>query len=43
MTVEFQLGGQAFTALNGGPAFQFNEAISLQVIAELKRAYAGKP
>ncbi|BCB25927.1 VOC family protein [Sulfurimicrobium lacus] len=31
LTVEFELGGQAFTALNGGPNFKFNEAISLQV------------
>jgi predicted 3-demethylubiquinone-9 3-methyltransferase (glyoxalase superfamily) len=31
MTVEFELNGQPFTALNGGPAFKFNEAISLQV------------
>jgi predicted 3-demethylubiquinone-9 3-methyltransferase (glyoxalase superfamily) len=31
MTVEFQLEGQDFTALNGGPIFKFNEAISLQV------------
>ena len=31
LTVEFQLNGQTFTALNGGPAFKFNEAISLQV------------
>jgi predicted 3-demethylubiquinone-9 3-methyltransferase (glyoxalase superfamily) len=31
MTVAFQLEGQAFTALNGGPMFKFNEAISLQV------------
>lgn len=31
MTVEFELDGQTFTALNGGPVFQFNEAISLQV------------
>ena len=31
LTVEFQLDGQTFTALNGGPAFKFNEAISLQV------------
>ena len=31
MTVEFELDGQAFTALNGGPVFTFNEAISLQV------------
>ncbi|PYJ07858.1 MAG: hypothetical protein DME25_02875 [Verrucomicrobia bacterium] len=31
MTVEFEINGQAFTALNGGPVFKFNEAISFQV------------
>ncbi len=31
MTVAFELDGQPFTALNGGPTFTFNEAISLQV------------
>jgi predicted 3-demethylubiquinone-9 3-methyltransferase (glyoxalase superfamily) len=31
MTVAFELDGQAFTALNGGPIFKFNEAISFQV------------
>jgi predicted 3-demethylubiquinone-9 3-methyltransferase (glyoxalase superfamily) len=31
MTVEFFLEGQAFTGLNGGPIFKFNEAISFQV------------
>ncbi len=31
MTVEFELDGQRFTALNGGPLFKFTEAISLQV------------
>src|SRR3954464_12898584 len=31
MVVEFELDGQPFTALNGGPIFKFNEAISLQV------------
>lgn len=31
MTVAFELDGQPFTALNGGPLFRFNEAISLQV------------
>jgi len=31
MTVEFELQGQAFVALNGGPVFTFNEAISFQV------------
>ena len=31
MTVEFELDGQTFTALNGGPIFKLNEAISFQV------------
>ncbi len=31
MTVQFELEGQPFTALNGGPVFTFNEAISLQI------------
>src|SRR5688572_13454403 len=31
MTVAFELDGQSFTALNGGPMFQFTEAISFQV------------
>ena len=34
MTVAFELDGQRFTALNGGPVFTFNEAISLQVHCE---------
>jgi predicted 3-demethylubiquinone-9 3-methyltransferase (glyoxalase superfamily) len=34
MTVEFELDGQAFTALNGGPVFTFNEAVSFQVLCE---------
>jgi predicted 3-demethylubiquinone-9 3-methyltransferase (glyoxalase superfamily) len=34
MTVEFELAGQPFTALNGGPEFTFDEAISLQVACE---------
>jgi len=34
MTVEFQLDGQSFTALNGGPIFKFTEAISLQIHCE---------
>jgi len=34
MTVEFELDGQTFTALNGGPVFTFNESISLQVHCE---------
>ena len=32
MTVEFELNGQPFTALNGGPVFTFNEAISFQIM-----------
>src|SRR5436309_11251789 len=31
MAVEFEINGQTFTALNGGPVFKFNEAISFQV------------
>jgi predicted 3-demethylubiquinone-9 3-methyltransferase (glyoxalase superfamily) len=31
MTVSFELGGQKFLALNGGPEFTFSEAISFQV------------
>jgi predicted 3-demethylubiquinone-9 3-methyltransferase (glyoxalase superfamily) len=31
MTVSFELDGQRFIALNGGPDFTFNEAISLEV------------
>src|SRR5687768_7224607 len=34
MTVDFELNGQSFTALNGGPMFKFNEAISLQIECE---------
>jgi predicted 3-demethylubiquinone-9 3-methyltransferase (glyoxalase superfamily) len=34
MTVEFEIDGQAFTALNGGPVFKFNEAVSFQVSCE---------
>jgi predicted 3-demethylubiquinone-9 3-methyltransferase (glyoxalase superfamily) len=31
MVVSFELEGQRFTALNGGPLFKFNEAVSFQV------------
>ena len=31
MTIDFELEGQEFTALNGGPDFKFNEAMSLLV------------
>jgi predicted 3-demethylubiquinone-9 3-methyltransferase (glyoxalase superfamily) len=34
MTVDFDLDGQRFTALNGGPHFQFNEAISFQIFCD---------
>jgi predicted 3-demethylubiquinone-9 3-methyltransferase (glyoxalase superfamily) len=34
MTVDFELDGQKFMALNGGPDFKFNEAISLEVHCE---------
>jgi predicted 3-demethylubiquinone-9 3-methyltransferase (glyoxalase superfamily) len=31
MTVEFELDGQPFVALNAGPVFKFNEALSLVI------------
>jgi predicted 3-demethylubiquinone-9 3-methyltransferase (glyoxalase superfamily) len=31
MTVEFELNGQKFIGLNGGPHFRFNEAVSFQI------------
>jgi predicted 3-demethylubiquinone-9 3-methyltransferase (glyoxalase superfamily) len=34
LTVAFELGGQPFTALNGGPHFKFTEAISLQILCD---------
>jgi predicted 3-demethylubiquinone-9 3-methyltransferase (glyoxalase superfamily) len=34
LTVAFELNGQKFTALNGGPVFKFNEAISFEVQCE---------
>jgi predicted 3-demethylubiquinone-9 3-methyltransferase (glyoxalase superfamily) len=34
MQVTFELDGQEFFALNGGPNFTFNEAISLEVVCE---------
>lgn len=34
MTVSFELDGQEYVALNGGPAFTFSEAISFQVSCE---------
>jgi predicted 3-demethylubiquinone-9 3-methyltransferase (glyoxalase superfamily) len=34
MTVQFELEGQSFIALNGGPYFKFNEAVSFQITCE---------
>jgi predicted 3-demethylubiquinone-9 3-methyltransferase (glyoxalase superfamily) len=34
LTVAFRINGLSFTALNAGPVFQFNEAISFQVLCE---------
>jgi predicted 3-demethylubiquinone-9 3-methyltransferase (glyoxalase superfamily) len=31
MTVSFELNGQEFTALNGGPEFKFTEAVSFVI------------
>jgi predicted 3-demethylubiquinone-9 3-methyltransferase (glyoxalase superfamily) len=37
MTITFQIEGQEFTALNGGPQFKFTEAISLLVNCETQQ------
>ncbi len=34
MVVAFELDGQSFTALNGGPQFKFDEAVSFQIYCE---------
>jgi predicted 3-demethylubiquinone-9 3-methyltransferase (glyoxalase superfamily) len=34
MTVEFELNGQRFVAINGGPRFTFSEAVSFQISCE---------
>jgi len=34
LTVSFELDGQKFTALNGGPAYKFNDAVSFVVRCE---------
>ncbi|HSR23775.1 MAG TPA: VOC family protein [Candidatus Eisenbacteria bacterium] len=34
MTVEFELDGQRFVGINGGPQFTFDEAISFQITCE---------
>lgn len=33
-TIDFELNGQPFTALNGGPMFKFSEAVSFQIVCE---------
>lgn len=37
LTVEFELNGQRFTALNGGPQFKFSEAFSLEVTCDTQQ------
>jgi predicted 3-demethylubiquinone-9 3-methyltransferase (glyoxalase superfamily) len=37
LTVDFVLNGLPFTALNGGPIFKFNEAVSLQVLCRTQK------
>jgi predicted 3-demethylubiquinone-9 3-methyltransferase (glyoxalase superfamily) len=34
MTVEFELDGQRFVGINGGPEFTFDEAVSLEIVCE---------
>ena len=34
LTVDFTLDGQPYTALNGGPQFSFNEAVSFQILCK---------
>ena len=34
MTVEFELDGQRFVGINGGPQFKFDEAVSFQIDCE---------
>jgi predicted 3-demethylubiquinone-9 3-methyltransferase (glyoxalase superfamily) len=36
MTVSFELDGQKFVALNGGPEYTFNQAISFQVMCKMQ-------
>jgi predicted 3-demethylubiquinone-9 3-methyltransferase (glyoxalase superfamily) len=37
MTIDFEIEGQKFVGLNGGPIFKFNEAISFQVHCETQK------
>ncbi|HZZ50446.1 MAG TPA: VOC family protein, partial [Pseudonocardia sp.] len=45
LTVDFEVNGQRFVALNGGPEFSFTEAVSFQVLcadqAEIDYYWAG--
>lgn len=34
MVVDFEINGQAFIAMNGGPIFKFNESVSFQVYCD---------
>ena len=36
MSVAFQPAGQSFVALNGGPHFKFDEAVSFQIYCEIQ-------
>jgi predicted 3-demethylubiquinone-9 3-methyltransferase (glyoxalase superfamily) len=36
MTVEFELDGQRFVGINGGPEFKFSEAVSFQITCETR-------
>lgn len=37
LTIEFEIDGQEFVALNGGPQFQFNESVSFVVNCETQK------
>jgi len=37
LTIEFEIEGQKFVALNGGPLFKFNESISFVVNCEIQQ------
>ena len=37
LTIEFEIEGQTFVALNGGPQFQFNESVSFVVNCEAQK------
>jgi predicted 3-demethylubiquinone-9 3-methyltransferase (glyoxalase superfamily) len=36
MTVDFELDGARFVALNGGPHFKFSEAVSFQILCDMQ-------